>query len=127
MVLKDANGLVKQYAMVNYSNQNIAVVANTIEECIVLYVQKLEENGIYIDIEVPTISKPQEDNLVTEEITVERIEMVVVEGNTYVYVFANGKVYKQAFSANESWILVNEGDTVSVSYRPTDSTIINLR
>ena len=117
MVLKDENGLVKLYALVNVENYGIVATGNTQTEAKAAYVALLKQAG-KIDNTVP--DTPAEDTL-TDTVTVSKVRLATVEGNTVVYVTAeDGVVYKGTLSADETLILLDEGMTVNITYTETD-------
>jgi hypothetical protein len=106
MVLKDSNGLVKKYAMVNMKNYNVVVAENSLEMCKKAYLKKLNDVAT-------TDPKSQTE----ETITVKNIEFVTVNGETIVYVKdTNNRVFKESFADNENLILIEIGQTVNVKY-----------
>ena len=52
MSLKDADNLVKRYAMVNVQNYQVVSVGATIAECTKYYVETLKMNNIKIDVDI---------------------------------------------------------------------------
>lgn len=109
MVLKDDNGLVKSYAMVNYENYAIAVVGSTLEDCQEKYAKALSADTSIVD----------ESKISSKEIVVKDIVYIANGGETTVYVYAeNGEVFRCAF--DEFWLLQEAGKTVTVKY--VDST-----
>ena len=107
MVLKDANGLVKKYGMVNYQNYTIVAVGDTLKECQKDYINALANGGTKVEVD--------SENLIEVTFVVADVQYIVIDGNTTVYVKSTeGKVYKQAFAADETLILINVGDTVTV-------------
>ena len=105
MVLKDSNGIVKQYGMVNYDNYTVAVTADTLSACRVAYAKALAKGGnVNVDTSVwETIT-----------ITVDTVEYIVQGGETIVYVRdIDGNVYKSNF--DENFLFVKEGSVVSIS------------
>lgn len=121
MVLKDNAGLVKMYALVNVQKYNIVATGSTQKEALTEYRRLLKENGI--------ISTDQfaAENLPSKEITIFDIQFVTTEGETIVYIKdTNNGVYKQNFSENESLILLNIGDEITVYYEESDETIKEL-
>ena len=107
MVLKDSNGLVKKYGMCNYANYTIVAVGDTLIECQKAYVKALAAGGTKVEV--------NEEDLAEVTFVVTDVQYIVVDGNTTVYVKAdNGKVYKQAFTDDETIILINVGDTITV-------------
>lgn len=119
LVLKDSNGLVKKYAMVNYENYSVAVVGDTLEST-----QKAYEKALV----GKTTSSEEVDpeKLTTETVVITDIEYIAIEGNTICYVKSEDKCFKQAFSNNEELILLEVGDTVTISYQQTESSIIQI-
>ncbi|MBR2987353.1 MAG: hypothetical protein IKC63_04985 [Clostridia bacterium] len=108
MVLKDANALVKLYALVNVKQYNIVATATTQSEVIAAYIQLLEQNGISnSDTGVP-------DNHV--DITVQDVKFLTLAEVDYAYVTATDKnVYRIEFnSVNESVVLLKSGDVLTV-------------
>lgn len=115
MVLKDSNGLVKQYAMVNYKNYTIVVVANTLDTCLNEYMRVL--NGETVSS--PALSQTFTDvtppeNLDDGRIVITRILFITEDGQTYCYINTSaGKVLKAKF--DESQLLLNIGDDEPVA------------
>ena len=104
MVLKDASGIVKLYAMVNVKSYNIVTTASNLDDCFRQYRTKL---GIEVEDKMET--EPEEKTPV--EFTVAEIRYIDVEGNTWVYMTsAEGVIYKQPFAENEKLLLVKEGE-----------------
>ena len=115
MVLKDSNGLVKKYAMVNMVNYTIVAVEDTLDACKSAYIKAITGE----DEPLP----PVENNPVVEEytqsttITVTSVEFITVNGTTIAYVKdADGHVYKQSFAQNEYLILLEVGQEVVIEY-----------
>lgn len=98
MVLKDSNGLVKQYAMVNYKNYTVAVVEDTLNGCTNKYIKAMAGN---MPIESPEGA-----------ITISKIEFVTENGQTYCYVVGDdGNIYKAIFNPRQ--LLLEVGGTIS--------------
>jgi hypothetical protein len=111
MVLKDANGLVKMYAMVNMRNYTIVSVEETLQACQKSYVKAMEKAGSAANIEIEGIET------VKDTVVVSSVEFIIVEGETIVYVKTeDGRVFKQAFAENENLILIDIGEKVEVEY-----------
>ncbi len=116
MVLKDSGGLVKLYALVNVESYSIVATGNTQTEAKQEYIKLLKQNNI-IDIESTV---PDEETL-TADITVSDVRIVTVGGESVAYITADdGYLYKQSVSADESVMLIGEGDVLSVSYYKTN-------
>ena len=121
MVLKDNNGYVKQFALVNVENVNIVAIGDTQSSAIANYRELLVANGV---VEIPedvTSDLVPENSVKTAEITVLAVRDVVIGGETYVYITADdGAAYKCKVADNESVILVGVGAKLSVDYIDTD-------
>lgn len=107
MVLKDSNGIVKQFGMVNYDNYTVAVTAETLSACRTAYAKAMAKNG---DVVV-------EGSEWTEaEIVVDVIEYIVMGGETYVYICdIDGNVYKSNFE--EGFISVKKGQIITIKFQ----------
>jgi hypothetical protein len=114
MVLKDNNGLVKKYAMVNYKNYTMATVADTLNSCVKNYNKLL--NGESIDNE-STSSVTEADTEV--EIPdgyaqIRRIMFITQDGTTICYInTTDEKLYKSDFT--EDCAKLFEGDLIKVA------------
>ena len=119
-VLKDNSGLVKMYYMVNVKDYGKVTVASSREECVQKYADKLGLNpdqtllnsmeGDGLGEEDPVVEVEKEE--VT--FTIQVMEFIDVDGNTYVYMgTADGTVYKALFAENEQLLFAEKGDTVS--------------
>lgn len=114
MVLKDAAGLVKMYAMVNVEQYNIVATASGQTEVFGKY-RKMLLNGS---------DKKETEELQSKEITVEEVRFIDTEDGTMVYVKdTEHQVYKQAFKENEELILISAGDMLNVTYEPMENGI----
>ena len=119
MVLKDNNGYVKQFALVNVENVNIVAIGDTQEDAIANYRELLTKNGV---VTPPSNSDPEpEVDVKNATVTVVGLRDVVVGGETYVYITADdGNVYKSSVAGNEAIILVGIGDKLAIEYLETD-------
>lgn len=114
MVLKDNNGLVKMYAMVNAKQYSIVAVEENLNKTYNSYVKALSESGKKVDI-------PIIDNLIEKNIEIKDLKFISVEGNTIVYITdTDNNVYKQSF--NESHILLNPSDKCTIYYDKDSQT-----
>jgi len=109
MALKDSKGLVKQYAMVNVKNYTIVAVGDTMSETLKNYRSSMGSAGQGIDIKLDVDYNER-------EIVVTSIQFINTSSGTVVYIKSDGKVYKQYFEENESLILLNAGDKITVQY-----------
>ena len=113
MVMKDDNGIIKQYGMVNYENYTIAVTADTLAACRVAYNKAMTQNGV-----VDTDSS----NWTEIDIAVDAIEYIVQGGETTVYIRdTQGNVYKAAF--DERFLFADTGDMLVLSIVDDSSEI----
>ncbi len=113
MVLKDDGGLVKLYALVNVENYGIVATGSTQAEAMKNYKKLLGSQGIASGRVSGDVS---EDSVIVEQVRIVELEEVPV-----VYITAeNGDVYKGFLNADESLILIREGDTIQVQYVETD-------
>ncbi len=130
MVLKDAGGLVKLYALVNVEQYGIVATGDTQEKAMKAYKELLVQNGVVDDI-IPEI--PQEKiESITEKIT--DIKAVTVGGDTVFYItLEGGKIFRGSLKlvdgeyTNEALVFAEIGDTVTVSYALTDGEIYEIK
>lgn len=115
MVLKDAVGLVKMYAMVNVEQYNLVATADTQTDVFSNYKKLLASSG----------QKDAGEQLTeTKQIVVSDIQYIDTKDGTVVYLKdQEHSVYKQAFSENEALIRISTGDAISVTYEPMEDGI----
>jgi hypothetical protein len=116
MVLKDANGLVKLYALVNVENYSIVATGETQAAAKEAYLQTLIERDIIQDKveDAPVIETK------TATVTVLDVRLATVGGETVVYLTADdGNVYKGSLSDDETMILISAGQSLLVEYEET--------
>ncbi|MDY5576951.1 MAG: hypothetical protein SPF70_05670 [Lachnospiraceae bacterium] len=109
MALKDSKGLVKQYAMVNVKNYTIVAVGDNMSDTLKNYKSAMASAGKKLDIKLDM-------DFMEDEIQISDIQYIDTENGTIVYIKTEGKVYKQNFEENESLILLNPGDVITVQY-----------
>lgn len=115
MVLKDAGGLVKLYAMVNVEQYNIVATATSQTKVFEEYKTLLVSDGKL---------ETEENDLKEDTITVQSVEYIDSDDGTMVYIKdTNHQVYKQAFKEDESLIRISAGDVLHVKYQPMDNEI----
>jgi hypothetical protein len=106
MVLKDAQGLVKLYALVNVQNYSIVATGTSQTAAKQAYLEELYKRGVIEEEDLPA---PEAK---TADVTVTAVRLATVGGETVVYITAaDGVVYRGALTADESLILVTEGMT----------------
>lgn len=126
MVLKDANGLVKLYALVNVQQYNMVATGETQSEAISAYIKTLRQNGIAVND--PDIGDDSDKNSEDFEIKIADMKYLALSGTTYVYITAeDGKVFRMEFNAeNEGIILKRVGDTLKGKAAPEKSGIYSI-
>ena len=109
MVLKDNNGLVKLYALVNVRQYTMVATGETQQDAVAAYLKMLAQSGV--DVQGAIDAKQT-------EITVQSVQFLSLQGITYAYVTAqDGAVYRVEFNEhNEQIVLVNPGDKVKLTY-----------
>lgn len=127
MVLKDANGLVKLYALVNVQQYNMVATGETQSEAMSAYIKTLRQNGIAVndpDIDDSDGDKNAEDF----EIKIADMKYLALSGTTYVYITAeDGKVFRMEFNTeNEGIILKRVGDTLRGKAKPEKNGIYSI-
>lgn len=137
MVLKDANNIVKKYALVNLEDYSKVVIGDTKEEAFKKYLvkmgladEKVEEDQIDT---LNTTNKENKKDLVGIEkqysITIDDIIYAVNDGQTYIYIKADGNIiFKSIFT--ESLLFLNADDKVNLNVLidgdTENSPIINI-
>lgn len=130
MSLKDADSLVKRFAMVNVQNYQVAVTGVTIAECMEEYVDKLEHNNIKIDVDIEDIIDATDtenqpdgtvapaDRTVTVKGTVTDIRTAVMNGESvyYIELDENGIYYTVKASDEPSVVIMNKGQKAKITY-----------
>lgn len=130
MSLKDADSLVKRFAMVNVQNYQVAVTGVTIAECMEEYVDKLEHNNIKIDVDIDDIidatdtenqqesSSAPEKKSVTVKGAITDIRAAVIGGESvyYIELDENGIYFTVKASDEPSVVIMNKGQNVKITY-----------
>ena len=119
MVLKDASGYVRLYALVNVEHPSIVATAPKQEEAMKTYRTLLAEEGIIDSGRLPDPSLP------STTVTVADIKTYTVEGNTVFYfVGTDGFYYKGMLRDIEEMIFFAVGDHLEIFYSETDNAKI---
>jgi len=124
MVLKDSGGIVKLIALVNVENYSIVATGNTQQEAKERYLELLVQNGLVNAEDV----KPSEPAVETKEaiITVADLRFVTTSGNTVAYIRdEKGELYRIGVAEDESVMLIQIGDHLSMNYAATDNPKIH--
>ena len=121
MALKDSAQLVKMYAMVNVSDYQITATGTSVAQCQQNYEELLVQNGVQVT--EPTVDQTADEKTITG--TVAEIRSAVVDGNTIFYFSLGGDVYYAVSAQNcQQAVIVNVGDTVTITYLPGADTIL---
>ncbi|MBE6775903.1 MAG: CvpA family protein [Ruminococcaceae bacterium] len=136
MSLKDADSLVKRFAMVNVQNYQVAVTGVTIAECMEEYVEKLEHNNIRIDVDIEDIidatdtenqqsgavTPAEKDVTVKGEITDIRTAVMNGESVYYIELGESGIYYTVKASDEPAVVIMNKGQTVKITYSAAEDS-----
>ena len=109
MTLKDSNGLVKQYAMVNVKNYNTVAVGDTLQSTLNRYLEALTNTNISLE------GSNSEEALSGE---VERIGLVVKEGTSIYDIKLKGQdnFFTVSTETSREVALTQVGDTVAIKF-----------
>ena len=110
MVLKDAAGLVKLYALVNVENYSIVATGATQADAMSAYKKLLRQSDIEIG-----------DPELSVEISVKDVRIAMVSNVATVYITADdGSVFKGYLEADEALILIQRGDKLKINYAESE-------
>lgn len=110
--LKDASGLAKMFALVDAENYQNVSVADNVQEVMDQYYARMDTSG------VPSADADE------QSIVIERIQSVVIDGNTIYYIMARGEdtVYVgNAKKLGAPIVFAKPGDTLKVFGNPKDN------
>ena len=121
MVLKDASGYVRLYALVNVEHPSVVATAPNQIDLMKAYKELLVENELIDGEKLP------ENQLLAADITVTDIKTYTVDGNTVIYfVDESGVYYKGMLRDLEQMIFFEIGDKLHIEYSATDVDNIRL-
>lgn len=136
MSLKDADNLVKRYAMVNVENYQVVVTGTTIAECTEAYAKKLKENNINIKVDIDKIENATSGNddtetkpeLNTVKGTITDIRTAVMGGESvyFLELDSKGVYYSIKASDNNAVVIMSKGDSVTITCESSDKSIIEI-
>ena len=120
MAMKDKAQLVKQYAMVNVQQYQIVATGDTVAECEQGYLALLSQNGV-VDGDAGLSGTETAEGAVAE------IRSAVLDGNTVYFIRLAGSDMFYSISAVDQQlaVILNEGDRVTVTYRPGEGSILD--
>ena len=111
MVLKDSGGLVKLYALVNVEKYSMVATGATQQEAMAAYRKLLERDGI---------SVVDNESLKKADVTITDVRMITVDDLPTVYLTGDdGNVYKGYLNLDESLVLIQKGDRLTISCEET--------
>ena len=119
MSLKDNAGLVKMYAFVDVADYQKVVVTDSS-----LGIEVAANNYL-----TTTINEYEEDSLITKDITISKINMALINGNSYYYIVdTNGQKYKAYINiASDILPFLGEGNKINISYAKENNVIEILK
>ncbi len=138
MSLKDpTNNIVQQYALINvaqYNNNKMGATGTDLAKCLASYISALEESGIKVDINPEDVivepSNPGEKDEPAKELltaigNIADIRTAVIGGNSYYYIKldSNAAYFSIAAADEESVVILNVGDSVTVTYEGSGAII----
>ena len=131
MSLKDASNLVKGYAMINVGQYSIGATGTTLSSCIENYVKELAKNNINVSVDTEDIVDNPADGTATDtKLTatgkIVEIRTAVIDGNSVYYIKLDSAdcFYSVKAADAENVVLVNTGDTVTVTITTDKGNII---
>lgn len=113
MGLKDTEGLLKAFSMVNINNYQTAAKGSSLAEAKRAYLQAIANNG------TTQVVASDEAYGYTYEGKVQRISNVVEDGSTYYYLVVEGeeeKIFTASYMVSEELAVTRDGDTVQITY-----------
>ncbi|MEG0545592.1 MAG: CvpA family protein [Oscillospiraceae bacterium] len=120
--LKDTSQLVKMFAMVNVKQSTIVGIGTNLTECTEKYAAELKRNGINVDINIDDLGEeklPGVNNVPTIDVTgaITEIRSAVIGGEScyYIKLSGNAPFFKVKASMAEKVIILNVGDTITIS------------
>lgn len=135
MALKDNDGYVKMYSLVNVEQSQKAVAAEKLDDCLQEYYNEmgidgdakaeLDKQSIIIDNAGNTNDENKKEEIVAEG-TITDIRSAVLDGNTYYYIKLDKYDAYFSISAKKSnlAVILNKGDAVKLTVTTTEGTIV---
>ena len=118
MLLKDKAGLVQRYALANIKDYTKVVQAESFEETLKLYKEKI---GTVEE------SNPTEE-ILTKEGIVQEIYQAEIDGCTYYYfiIEGNADLYMSSIKNSNKQVILKTGDKISIEYKPSSEEGVYL-
>lgn len=119
MALKDAAGLVKQFAMIDIQRYQNVAVGDTVASCQKSYEALLATNGVLTGSDAADIT-----DLASATGSIRTFAQGVIEGNSHFYVTLDGdkRIYDFALPGLVEVAAYGVGDTISFTYIDSDPT-----
>lgn len=124
--LKDDSNIVQQYALINvaqYNNNKMGATGTDLSKCLASYVAALAQSGIKVDIDPNDIVDPSKGEQPDKELLAVKgkitdIRTAVIGGEScyYIKLDSNSAYFSIYASKDESVVILNIGDEVTVSY-----------
>lgn len=134
--LKDPkNQIVQQYALINvanYNNNKMGVTGTDLSKCLASYIESLKDKGITVDINPDDVVTPGANSDDTPDVkkltasgTITDIRTAVMGGESHYYVKldSNAAYFAIAAAKDEGVVILNVGDSVTVTYSGEGSII----
>jgi len=121
--LKDNEGLVKQYSLLNIEDYSIVAVGDSIAETERSYINAMNNVGVKVDFGDGEVYG------YTKEGIVSRIGSNIENGETYYYFILDNdttKLYLASYTVSEELPITREGDRVNISYLDESNGSINV-
>ncbi|SCP95262.1 hypothetical protein [Anaerobium acetethylicum] len=109
IALKDDEGLVKRYAMVNVEKYQLVAIGGSVAECEKIYSKLLVSSGI---------SSTADSDIMKKTGIISRIAQSVIEGNSHYYIMLEGSrdIFDVDVADLVGIIRYAEGDTITIEY-----------
>lgn len=123
LTLKDKEGLIKSYAMINIEHYEVYGIGSTIMEAKRSYINSINTNGNN------TAFSSDEAYGYTVKGKISRISANSESGNTFYYMILDDdrtKLYMASYTISEELPITREGDTVEISYIDESNGSINV-
>lgn len=120
MSLKDNEGLVKLYAMVNVQDYSIVGVGESLAETKEAYITKLRSSGM---VEAPVVESTELTG------TIQTIKSAILQGTTQYYIILEGnpQLYVASAELSVELMLSEVGDVVRLEIATEDLDTLNLK
>lgn len=121
--LKDNEGLVKQYALLNIEDYSVVAVGDTIAEAKRSYINLMNNVGVKVDFGDGEVYGYTQEGVIT------RIGNNIENGETYYYFILDNdtsKLYLASYTVSEELPITREGDKVKISYLDESNGAINI-